>query len=206
MVRTRVLSPAQADPQTLDAVWRELEDELARFFRDEGLLAGAAPMVARRLELRYGGQEHTVAIPAPAGASSPATLAALYAAFHAEHERRYGYRLDSPVEIVTFHATALARIADGDPLPEHQGTGRVRAFAQGRASDERRALLGLRDVLFDGRGRVRTPVYERAGLAAGRWVEGPAIVEEDDTTIVVPPGQRCGPDGDGNLWIETGAA
>ena len=88
VVRTRVLSPAQADPQAVDAVWRELEDELARFFRDEGLLAGAAPLVTRRLELRYGGQEHTVAIPAPGGASSPATLAALYAAFHAEHERR----------------------------------------------------------------------------------------------------------------------
>ena len=149
VVRTRVLSAAQADPQAVDAVWREMEDELA------ALLPRRGPPGRRGAPGHRGGWSCATAArstPSPSprrpGQSSPATLAALYAAFHAEHERRYGYRLDSPVEIVTFHATALAQHRGRRPLAGAQGQGRVRAFAAGRAGDETRALLGYRSVLF----------------------------------------------------------
>ena len=61
--------------------------------------------------------------------------------------------------------------------------------------------MEVRDVWFPGTGFVQTPVYDRARLPV-RGLEGPAIIEQMDSTTVVPPGAHVHPDRFGNLLIE----
>jgi N-methylhydantoinase A len=77
------------------------------------------------------------------------------------------------------------------------------------AADRRATLaearIGARPVWF-GAGWRETPVYRRDHLPAGASLTGPAILEQMDTTTVLPPGDRLHQDRDGNLLIEIGAA
>ena len=57
-------------------------------------------------------------------------------------------------------------------------------------------------VLFDGAERVGTPLYSRSDLASGQVIEGPGIVEQMDTTVLIFPGDRAGTDPWGNLVID----
>jgi N-methylhydantoinase A len=57
-------------------------------------------------------------------------------------------------------------------------------------------------VHFRGHGFVDTPVYDRDRLARGQGVDGPAVVEEWTTTILVPPGWQAVADGLGDLVME----
>ena len=77
-------------------------------------------------------------------------------------------------------------------------------IAPGTADEARRTT---REAYFEeADGYVETVVYERSALGAGAAFEGPAIVEQSDTTTVVYPGQRCRTDSFGNLLIETSHA
>jgi N-methylhydantoinase A len=59
---------------------------------------------------------------------------------------------------------------------------------------------------FDSCGAVATPRYDRAGLAVGSTLGGPAIVEDASSTVIVPPGATLTADAHGHLHIETGTA
>jgi len=64
------------------------------------------------------------------------------------------------------------------------------------------AHKGQRSVWFRGSGFVDTAIYERGKLPVGVSFEGPAIVEQPDTTTVMPPSTLCTPDQYGNLVIK----
>jgi N-methylhydantoinase A len=71
---------------------------------------------------------------------------------------------------------------------------------EGVSLDE--ARKGKRPVYFaESQGYLDTPLFERAGLPVGACLEGPAIIEQPDTTVVVYPGQVCSVDTTGNLII-----
>lgn len=109
-------------------------------------------------DLRYLGQEHTVQVPFP---DDPVDIAAVNEAFHALHERAYTFRLDSPIEIVNFHV--VGRVATPKPSlagAAYGGSGRPK---------------GRRMVDFDESGRLETTIYERADLAPGVPIAGPAV-------------------------------
>ena len=61
------------------------------------------------------------------------------------------------------------------------------------------AVTGHRPVYFRDAGFVSTPCYARGGLAPGMVFEGPAIIEQDDTTTLLTPGWQCQVDTLGNL-------
>ena len=65
---------------------------------------------------------------------------------------------------------------------------------------------GSREVWFPAGGYVRSPVYDRSQLVPGMAFDGPAIVEQMDTTTVIPPSARCRIDDSGNLHIMLGEA
>jgi N-methylhydantoinase A len=83
--------------------------------------------VRRFADMRYMGQEHTVKVQLPAGEITAGVMPEINEGFHTLHEQSYTFRLDTPVELVNFHVTALGRVtkpevkrlADGPPL----GTG-----------------------------------------------------------------------------------
>lgn len=127
-------------------------------------------------------------------------VAHLEEAFGQEHEQTYGHRAgaDEPVELVAIQLVGsglrASELNGSGVVPQRITSSRVEPAAQA----SRRAYFG--DTL----GWMETPVLPRAALASGRM--GPLIVEEYDTTCVVPPGASAEHDGAGNIVITLGAA
>jgi N-methylhydantoinase A len=160
-VRTYQRSLSDLDPDDVDAVYEELSEELLSEVSDR-----ERADVTHAADLRYGGQsfELTVDVDRPFDADEARER------FAAAHESAYGYRAEEPVELVNCRVTttvprsapSIAYDSDGD------------------------ANKGAREAAFAD-GVHETPVYERSRLAPGETLAGPAIVEGDESTIVVPP-------------------
>jgi len=98
--------------------------------------------------------------------------------FHAEHEREFSYRRDdAPVELYRLQLVATGKTEEVK-LPSHEAGG------------ELPEPIETREVWFDGEA-VDTPVYERSDLPAGVTFEGPAVIDQLDSTTVVPPGVKA---------------
>jgi N-methylhydantoinase A len=185
--RTR-LTPAREDAlEIARAIFAELEAAAATHF---GKPTPAGLLLHHSIDIRYAGQEHTVATVID---GSVTTLAALLERFHAAHERAYTFSLpDTSAELVAFHLAAeveAARIA----LPV--------LAAGGRRIDN--AVRGRRLVHFPDASRPRpTVVYDRDRLPPGAALAGPALIEEDTSTTVVLPGQRLTVERHGLLVID----
>jgi N-methylhydantoinase A len=137
--------------------------------------------VTLRADLRYEGQSHELSVAVERVDSS--TLAER---FHATHERVRGYRLDDePVELVTLRATAT--VPGDSPEIAHEGSKETPARH--------------RQVSFEGEFR-ETPVYDHGRLPAGTTIDGPAVVEGGESTVVVPPGWQANVDSSGTLALE----
>jgi N-methylhydantoinase A len=146
--------------------------------------------VLHRVDVRYAGQDHTLTIPVESEwlGDRDALLAGVRERFVAAHSQLYGHgTLERPLEVVTCRARSVGRVAR-PPLAE------LALEADGEPS-------ATRSVFFRGHGRLATPVYDRAAV---RRLEGPAIVEEWTTTIVVPPAWSARSDRLGNLILEHG--
>ncbi|MDQ3864367.1 MAG: hydantoinase/oxoprolinase family protein, partial [Actinomycetota bacterium] len=138
------------------------------------------PGHTRRADLRYRGQSFELTVEAD-------SLKKLAHRFHAAHERRYGYRMESEaVELVNL------RLISTVPVEKPELT-------EPEAGDTARA--GEREANFDGEW-METPVLDREKMGEGSEVEGPAIVEFRESTCVVRPGWRGAIDGVGTLVLE----
>ena len=137
---------------------------------------GSDPVISRRVGLRYAGQGYDIPIDLPGGAVD---LALLGSAFHLEHERQYGFaRRDQRVQLVNVWVSAELPISDDRRKPAE------------RVEPDRAAPLAARPVYFSG-DWVDTPVYGRTGLLPGQRIDGPAIVEQLDSTTLIGPGQTA---------------
>ena len=170
-VRTRTLLPRRL------ASFAEIADELDRL-EAQGRRSLEAEGVApehfssrRALGMRYLGQSWEIDVDVP---PDMATVQELEAAFHDTHERRFGHRNDGETEVVSFRLTGIGR----GSKPEF-GAWRVPGDLAG-------ARVETRSVFFGGR-FFDTPVLARGRLPAGASHAGPAIVEEEGATTVVPP-------------------
>ena len=138
-------------------------------------------LIRRLADCRYAGQGYEVRFDVPAGDPSRAGWTdELVEAFHIAHEGEYGHRFDAPVEIINIRAIGIGRIDELQWPEAEQGDG-----------DASAALIETRDVVFDVDGEATscpTPFFDREGLRAGDRIDGPAIVEQYDTTTIVPPG------------------
>jgi N-methylhydantoinase A len=186
---TMITLAANARPEALTAAFESLErqgmDDLAR-----EQVSQAEISFVRQLDMRYKGQSHELNVSVPQGTLTETELAAVLAAFHAEHDRVYGHSAPSePVELVNVRVTAIGRISKP----------RLREI---ESSSESAAPRAHRQVYFaEGDGFVSCPIFDRYQLAPATAVEGPAIVEEFDTTTVVHPGYTATVDQFGNLIL-----
>ena len=172
---------ADADVPALEGIFREMEaqgcDELER----EGCERGQMK-VDRRLEMRYAGQIFDVVVDVtdlPLDGDAADAADALQELLHREHERQYTYRLDDePGDIINVGVTVVGRLSEMQ-LPETT-----------RASvDPEKARIMERPMLFRGFDGYRpVAVYDGTILNPGNIVVGPSVVEEPNTTILVPPG------------------
>jgi N-methylhydantoinase A len=139
--------------------------------------------------MRYLGQAYELEVPITAPVT-PAQIPEILAAFHGVHERVYGYaRPQQPVEFVNFRAVHTYPL----PPPALAPAG----WAGGSLDDAR---VRERPAFFEGR-FVSTAIYDRSRLPDGARVTGPAIVEQPDTTTVIPPGHAAVVDPSGSLRL-----
>jgi N-methylhydantoinase A len=176
---------SDVEAQRLGQLFRELESEVRGEMRKEGIV-DARVTVKRLADLRYTGQAFELTVPA-----ENADIAAIEAAFHAEHKRTYGHASEGdPVDLINIRVIASAAPESKEGFAERLKDAQVASPAQGR-----------RQAYFDGRPHD-TPVISRAKLAKRR--QGPLIVEEFDATCVVPPGAGAELDAHGNIVIDAG--
>jgi N-methylhydantoinase A len=196
LVRTRV---ALLDALTADELARGFDDleRQASAWLDHERVPPSRRRLARAFDMRYVGQNFELTV-APTSGPSPLDAPALRRAFLQEHERVYGYAApDEPVQIV---ALRLSAFGDRELLP-------VPRLAAAGTTDPQEARTGEREVYFEeARGFVATPVYRRERLRAGHRLEGPAIVEQMDSTTVIPVGHEALVDGQANLIVTTEGA
>src|SRR5262249_52624045 len=139
-----------------------------------------AVQVTHAADLRYVGQSYELEVGLP-GVPDGTSVAQAVAAFHAAHQQVYGHsRPTHAVEFVNLRSVHSA------PLPHPQLT------VQSPGGSLEAARKGTRAAYFDEyQAYCGTPVYERAHLPLGAQFDGPAIVEQPDTTTVVYPGFTC---------------
>ena len=183
-VRTVYTTAATADPSVLGAVFRTLEAEGSAMLERAGIDAGRCRF-DRSVDARYAGQSYELSVPVAGGAA----IGAIAEAFHARHARTYGH--DNSAEPVQFVSLRVAAIGIIPPL-----TIRHQPAAAGTRSEK-----PPREVWFRSTGTIKAQVHDRARMAEGAVVHGPAVVESLESTILIPPGWQTRLDGDGFILM-----
>ena len=190
VARTYVRRLDAVDGAFLDAMYAEMSAQATAVVQ-ESAVAGEV-MLARSADARYVGQGYEVTVPVPLGRLDGAALARVRSTFHEVYAARYGYANPAePVEIVTWKLSAVG------------GSPRVALAKAGAGSADVRRKAMRRAYFPEARGYADTPVYDRYELAAGTTLTGPAIVEERESTTVLPPGVTATVDEYANLIAET---
>jgi N-methylhydantoinase A len=190
VARTHVCRLDAVSGASLDAMYDEMSRQAVAVVQ-ESAVAGEV-LVTRSADARYVGQGYEVTVPVPAGRLDAAALDRVRASFHDVYAARYGYANPTEsVEVVTWKLSAVG------------GSPRI-ALAKAAASSADARRKGTRRAYFpEARGYTDTPVYDRYELAAGTSLTGPAIVEERESTTVLPPGVTATVDEYANLIAET---
>ncbi|MFD4192756.1 hydantoinase/oxoprolinase family protein [Amycolatopsis thermoflava] len=190
-LRTRISPP---DETTVAGVFAELEAEATAWLAAENVPAERR-RVERFAEMRYAGQNHELPVPVPEGEITADTVAQLTKRFAAEHERMYGYSsAEDEVQVVTFRLRAIGEVSRAElhraPLGDADASAAIRA---------------TREVyLPESGGFTECPVYDRRLLEPGHRVDGPAVVEQMDTTTLLLPGDVAVVDELRNLVVTVG--
>ena len=175
----------------INRVLKEMEEEGRSLLRSSGV-AYEEVGVRRLCEMRYVGQGHEVTIELPDGSLGPEDANGLTDLYREEYKRLYGREgPDVPLETITW------RLEVSSPRPA------IRLHGKGRGEgDPADARKGDREIyLPEEEGFLAVPVYDRYRLGPGAGFEGPAVVEERESTVVIGPGSRAEIDGARNLIV-----
>jgi N-methylhydantoinase A/oxoprolinase/acetone carboxylase beta subunit len=186
VARTYVRRLDALEPARLETMYAEMTAQAMEVVRDAA--GGGAVTVARAVDARYVGQGYELTVPVPAGRLDAAALARVRASFDEIYAARYGYAQPAePVEVVTWKLSAIG------------GAPRV-TLAKAATSPGAGVTRGRRRAYFpEAGGWVDCPIYDRYQLAAGMQIAGPAIVEERESTSVLPLGAIATVDDYANL-------
>ncbi len=184
-VRSFVSRIAALEREVVNKLYEEMEDEGRALVREAGIDDSE---IVRTADMRYVGQGHEISVPVPLGELTEGSDA-LQAAFDASYKKLYG-RLCEGVPVEAIHW----RVTVSGPEPEICDVVSVGEVASDHVSE------GQRDVLF-ANDKYGTEVYKRHKLGKGVVLKGPAIVEEVESTTVLPPGWVLQVDDTGNLIL-----
>jgi len=172
----------EVDEAWLETVFRALEERAVETLRGEGVPRERI-VLRRYVDARYWGQARPLRVP------YPGSVEALVEEFHRLHEARYGFRVPGEPVVLEVARVEAVGVTEKPVLRAPAGGGE--------------ALVGERRVYFED-GWHMARVYRYGGLAAGSPVEGPAVVEYPDSTLVVPPGWSGRVEEHGALVLERG--
>ena len=173
-VSAAFLTPlAKASIAELSAAFAEIDARAAALMSQEHV-EGLQPQRLTFVDVGYVGQSHYIEVPVDLAVAG--TIERIYRDFEAAHERLNGHKMGAPAKIVNVRVVhrvnrPLAELTGG--LPEAVGV----------------SVKSRRSVLFPGEGGwLDTAVHDRALLASGEPITGPAIIEQTDSTTLLPPG------------------
>ncbi len=196
-VATQRFRFADADPALIQRSYEQLEAQAVAQLDAEGF-AEDRRKIDWLADARYEGQGYEIRFDVPEGPVDASWLERAEEAFHQAHFEEYGHRFkEGGVEIINIRVEASG-LMDELPTP---------APAEGSGLDA--ALIETRDVVFDVDGKptaVPTNFYNREHMGVGTTFEGPAVIEQYDTTTVVPPAFTGVVDEAGNIVITCPAA
>ena len=194
LVRTSVMPTGELSVDDLVELFDKLAEASLERLQHSGVSRDGAHFV-RLVDMRYQGQEHTVRVPVPSDSElRKSGIEALQHRFDKLHEQTYAHAFPgSPTEVVNLRLSAIRE--SRKPLVKKVNKGAGDGFA---------AIKTHRNVYFkETEGQVDCPVYDREKLGGGDRFNGPAIIEEWSSTIIVLPGQSLEVDAYGNLVINT---
>jgi len=192
-VRTYIADAATQNVAAYRNIVKDLVNEAVQVLTDEGF--GAAEMRLEKVfDMRYPGQAYEISIPLQCDDEvDEAVLNDACVSFHETHERLYGYsKPESACEIVNARLIAYGLLPQAK-IAESHATRDGKLVAQGER------LVFTRDDF------EMTPVFRRELLMRGDAIDGPAVVEQLDSTTMIFPGQRCVVDEYLNLRIDLDA-
>ena len=183
----RVLS--DADSGEVGSILESLGERAVDWLEGEGIHPDARG-ITYTADMRYHRQGYEIPVEIDPAEIRDSGLSDLEQRFNGLHEQLYGFRMhDTACEIVNLRAVGFGAVPKPD-LP----TGELGdADASGAVTEEH-------EIVFRGE-RVPTKIYDRARLAPGMQLDGPAIVTEFDSTTVVLPGYTARIDVNFNILI-----
>ena len=181
----------ELDAGSVEADLAALDAQALAAMQAEGF--GADQVVQEHaIDLHYTGQLSSLRVTLPAGGFD---ATAVRQAFEAEYERLYGH-VQPDGMIMSAALRVAARAATGTPKAK---AGHAPAASSAEPQERRQ-------VWHEGHGMMETAVYSGTALGPGATVEGPAVIEERTTTVLLGPGDRLAVDGAGNFMIRVAEA
>ena len=171
--------PTRITPENFASITEKLSEVELRCQErlDQEQVPEADREINRFLEMRYVRQNFELEIPVPETFDSPQALDRMLGTFHESHQRTYGHSDDKdPAEIVNFKVRGVGRVVKP----------RFRGLPAGSA-DAGQAYTGSRQVFFRQTGWVECPTYDRSKLVANNRIDGPAVINEFDSTVLLLP-------------------
>lgn len=188
LFRTYLASAEGASVDALEAEFEKLENEARERLAVEGI-TGDRVQLRRLMDMRYVGQWRSLTVPVstPLGENLEGSLTR----FHEEHQREYSF--SDPAQAVEIYGLRVIGLGLVDK-PEFPKLS--------RGGDLDAAKIEERQVYFgEAGGFFAAAIYDRVKLPAGATFDGPAIVEQMDSTVVVPPDWRAEVDDFGNIVL-----
>ena len=172
--RTYVKMLLDVDLKDAEKSFLDMENESRAMLTAQGF-SDDNQELARFVDVRYSGQEHSVTLQYP----NKVIISTLSAAFAHEHEQKYGHSMEDPIEVTTFRLRATGRVGHAD-LPK----------IAVRPKGEKATSISNRSVYLSSGKHVDYALYIRENLLAGDAISGPAVIAEHTATTVIHSGDE----------------
>jgi len=176
-VKTNIVSAEKNNIKIINHIFDELE-LLAQQWLDKQNIAASKRLLERHIDMRYQKQNYELCVDFKDIRLNNSNFNELLEDFHQEHFRNYGYKLaDRIIELVNFRVTAYG-IVPKMKLKVYETNG----------YSPKKALKEFRKVYFEEqKSFIDCPIYTMEYLAPQNQIEGPAIIEQQVATIIIPP-------------------
>lgn len=182
LIQNEFMLDSEADLGRLNADFKRLDAQARAQLKQDGV-SEASVLIQHAADCRYVGQGYELRVPMPEGELSPESIQQLWSEFNRLHREEYGHAFPgNPIELVNIRVVATGRLPKMPEIPPPAG---------GEVSS---ALVDRALVHFGDDGRLEphsTCFYERSQLPVGARLQGPAVLLQSDSTVVVPPGANA---------------
>lgn len=179
LVNSVVSKTSQVNADALNGAFAAMQSEGDKYLDREGIDA-IDRYYRKSIDMRYKGQFHEVELPISEAELSDDGIDHIVEDFHKKHEELYAYRDVVETEMINLRLAAYGKVVTP-----------ARKTMKEKSTDVSGFVKGKRDVFFEEKiGFVPTTIYDGDHMVAGNIVDGPAIIEQRTTTVVVPPAAR----------------